>query len=334
MTWMIKLYDIVACHHMLRIIKRRPLDLNIETINVCPLKCVFCCNRVYRRQPIVMDNNLFEKIVRQYYHVGGGALGLGSMQSDFFSDPHVIDRMRIIKKYKKRLFVYSTTPLISCKRFSDIELTRILCLFDLLQISVNGHDEESYKVMSGINGFRALTEQLVRIRKIIEVNKLKIRVDLHFRTCNKSELLKSKFYYEQSQIFNAYDIKNVFFSWFGTIKKKDMPKGARIIYQSNVSKKVNCAVANASLAVMADGKVVGCGCIDWLEQYVVGDVRKNSLKEIWRSPKAVDFRNAFAKQKLPSICRECGLYVSMNCMKNKKYVNYKPMDGLYYLIGE
>ena len=55
----------------------------------------------------------------------------------------------------------------------------------------------------------------------------------------------------------------------------------------------NCVVPNATLAIQANGKAVGCGCIDWLEKYVIGDTNKNTLKEIWTSPKAIKFRNAF-----------------------------------------
>ncbi|MBD5476917.1 MAG: hypothetical protein HDR17_13220 [Lachnospiraceae bacterium] len=82
---------------------------------------------------------------------------------------------------------------------------------------------------------------------------------------------------------------------------------------------------------MADGKVLGCGCIDWLGKYVIGDCRSNTLIEIWRSPRAIAFRNAFMRGKLPSICKECGLYLLLNCMKNKKFLHYKLTDGLYYL---
>lgn len=321
----------MAYSHMMSIIKNRPLDINIETINQCPLKCVFCCNRKYQRGAVVMDRTLFQDIVKQYYDLGGGALGLSSMQSDFFSDPDLIERMKIIKKYKKRLWVYSTTPLISCKKYNDRELAFILGLFDYLQISVEGHDRETYSRMAGVDGFNTLQEQLERIQRIIRDNSLKIRVDLHFRTYQREKLLRSKFYSQWSCVFNAYEIKDRFFSWFGTIMQEEIPRGARIIYVKNNAKRENCVVPSASLAVMADGKVLGCGCIDWLEKYVIGNCRTNTLLEVWRSPKAVKFRNAFASGKIPSICKECGLYTSVNCMRDKKYLNYKPEDGLYYL---
>jgi MoaA/NifB/PqqE/SkfB family radical SAM enzyme len=67
----VELLDYLAYIHMLSIIRKRPLDINIETINKCPLKCVFCCNRLYQRDYTVMDNKLFEDIVYQYVKMGG-----------------------------------------------------------------------------------------------------------------------------------------------------------------------------------------------------------------------------------------------------------------------
>ncbi len=333
-----KILNELAYIRMHRIMKKRPLDINVETINKCPLKCVFCCNRIYKRENTVMDNKLFEDIVRQYCEMGGGAIGLGSMQSDFFSDALLLDRIRILKKYKNKyknhLWVYTTTSLVSLKKYSDMELAFILRQFDCLQISVEGHDKESYQKMSGIDGFSVVCEQLKRVSKYIKDYSSSIRIDIYFRTYNRDNLLKSSIYSELKRDFNIYNIRDTFFSWFGTIKQKDLPDGAKVVYKLNEGLKVNCSNPSVSLSIMADGKVVGCGCIDWLGKYVIGDCKRTALKEIWNSPKSIKFRKAFSMgkgKKLPSICRECALYSPIHCMKNKKYLSYKLTDGLHYL---
>lgn len=58
--------------YMQNYIKRRPLDINIETVSFCPMKCIFCCNRLYDRKHTVMSDRLFEKIVREYVEILGG----------------------------------------------------------------------------------------------------------------------------------------------------------------------------------------------------------------------------------------------------------------------
>ena len=47
------------------------------------------------------------------------------MQSDFLSDPVLNERMDIIRKYRKNLWVHSTTPLITATKYSDEELRNI-----------------------------------------------------------------------------------------------------------------------------------------------------------------------------------------------------------------
>ena len=321
--------DRIAYRHMCEIIKKRPLDINIETISFCPMKCRFCCNRLYERASYVMDNELFEKIIVQYCEMGGGTLGIGSMQSDFLSDPVLNERMDIIRKYRKNLWVHSTTPLITATKYSDEELRNILENFDFWVISAEGHDQESYREMAGVDGFKIFYEQLERVGEIIEKNSLGIDIEIAFRTCNSRRLRKSEFYKKVSRLFYT-SILDSFFSWFGSIKESDLPTGARLHLSCNKGKKVNCVVPNATLAMQASGKVVGCGCIDWLEQYCIGDIRKNSLKEIWSSAEAQQFRQAFERGELPTICEECGLYTPVTCLQKKRLMNYNSLDGLYY----
>lgn len=330
---MSSLCDKAAYLYMINMIERRPLDINIETITACPVRCVFCCNRLYQRNHIVMDNLLFKNIIEQYCEMGGGTIGIGSMQSDFLIDPLLLERMKIINKYKEKLWVHSTTPLISCKRYKDEELVEIFRNFDYLVISVMGYDRESYQEMAGLDAFDIFKEQLERLYRIIKNNNLKVKVDIAFRTSDKRALRRSAFYKEVENKFVIGDIKDTFFSWFGSIKKDDLPEGAKLFIKDNHGRRENCVVPNATLAVQANGKVVGCGCIDWLEKYVIGDVHKNTLKEIWKSSRAQKFRGAFHRGKIPTICRDCGLYISVReCTERKELLGYKSIDGLYYCV--
>lgn len=328
----LKMLEEMAYIHMMQLIKKRPLDINIETVNFCPFKCVFCCNRLYKKEYEVMSNALFEKIVGEYYGMGGGTIAIGSMQSDLFSDPLFMERMKIIKKYKKRLWLYTTTTLVTCKKYSDKELVYILRLFDYIQVSIEGYNKETYQKLAGIDGFDVLKEQLSRIKKIIKDNALTVKIGVYFRTYDKQRLLKSDFYKEINHMFFVDEVKDTFFSRCGVIRKEDLPEGAKLIYSYNHNKRVNCVVPNATLSVQANGKVLGCACIDWLEKYVIGDCNKNTLIEIWKGERSLKFRNAFKRGVLPSICQECGLYLPMNiCLRSKKLLRYKSSNGLYYI---
>lgn len=330
------LMDMLSYWRIRLLLLRRPLDINVETYAFCPMKCVFCCNRKYERKHTLMSLRLFEKVVKEYCTLfGGGAIGIGSMQSDFLSDPLLMKRLQILKKYKNKLYIYSTTPLISLAKYSDREVVEILKIFDYLEISVEGFDKDTYKQMAGINGFAVFREQLERVERLISNYGINLFIKIAFRTYNINALKESKLYKKMKLKYKSnLSIKNSFFSWFGSIHKEDLIEGANLIIKDNTHQKENCAVPYATLAVQADGKVVGCGCIDWLEKYVLGDCKKQRLDVIWNSRRARQFRNAFQHGKLPSICKECGLYISMHdAFAQEQLVRYKPMDGVYYNVG-
>ena len=325
-----------AFNHILQYSSQRPLDINIETSTICPMSCKFCCNRLYDRGRNIMPNEMFQSIIKQYVEIvgGGGTIGIGSMQSDFLSDPLILERMKIIKQYRKSLWVHSTTPFLSAARFSDDELLDIISNMDYIVISVEGHDSESYKKMCGVDGFETLVKQLYRVKKLITDNNIKIDISLAFRTYDRNELINSESYKELISLFREENILDEFFSWFGSIKESDLPKGAKLKTQNNDDKKVDCVVPYATLAIQANGNVVGCGCIDWLESNVIGNINESSLLDIWLSDKARAFRNAFSNRngELPQICKECGLYTPITCFKRAALRDYESKDGLYYYI--
>ncbi|MBQ9361064.1 MAG: SPASM domain-containing protein [Lachnospiraceae bacterium] len=310
----------------------RPLDMNIETINSCPMKCVFCVNRKNTRIQNIMDNIKFETIVAQYAELWGGTLGIGSMQSDFLSDPILLKRIDVIRRLKHKLWVHSTTPLISAEKYSDEEFAEILSVFDYLEISAGGYDRESYNRMMGVDAFDIFSRQLDRLRRLIDEYKLELDIDIAFRTYDTEKCRGSDFYNKISRVFRISEVKTSFFSWFGSIDDTELPKGANLLKSYNSGRESNCVVPNATLAIQSDGRAVGCGCIDWLSSYVIGDTSKQTLDEIWNSNKAREFRNAFTNGILPKICSECALYTPVSVLRNIKLRDYTSMDGLYYFV--
>ena len=102
---------------------------------------------------------------------------------------------------------------------------------------------------------------------------------------------------------------------------------------NDTKKKEGCVAAWSTLSIEADGKAVGCGCVDWLRKYVIGDIRRQNLSEIWRCRRARAFRYALKRGKCPSICKGCGLYTSVRtAFSNKKLLWYNSHQGMYYRI--
>jgi radical SAM protein with 4Fe4S-binding SPASM domain len=71
--------------------------------------------------------------------------------------------------------------------------------------------------------------------------------------------------------------------------------------------------------IFVDGKLGLCGCRDYNadSELIVGDIRKESLQEIWRSDKVRMLREKFWKGKQPEICKTCTAYSNLDIYRSK-----------------
>ena len=104
------------------------------------------------------------------------------------------------------------TPLITASKYSDEDLVEILKMFDYLEISIEGHDEESYAIIGGIKGFNTFREQLSRIEQLIKKNNISCYLRFAFRSYDKYSLYRSEIYKHIKLCYGKnIDIENIFF---------------------------------------------------------------------------------------------------------------------------
>ena len=320
--------------HILDIVQNRPLDINIEIVEYCPLKCRFCVNRKKNRTYHSMSMDLFGKICEEYSEMGGGGIGLSSMQSDVFSDNQLMNRLRYLNKYKDIFYVYTTTSLISASKYGDREINEILDVFDLMEVSVLGTNPDDYRMMSGIDGYDLLYSTLYRFKNLIDRWNKRTTIVLCFRTTNLHKLKKDMVFQKLANDFGISYSIDTYFDWYGGISQEDLPNGAKLRNPDHSKDSSDCALAYKSLTIKTDGQAVGCGCVDWDGVFVIGDARIQTLREIWNSDDARKFRYGFSGGKIPDICKHCGMYY--DCKKiygQKKYVKYMPEMGVYDYVN-
>lgn len=326
----------LALENMMSIASQRPLDINIETTNYCPLRCVFCPNHKKRRIKSIMDMSLFRKICSNFHEIGGGAVGICSMQSDLFSDDLLFDRLLEITKYKDLFFLYTNTNLVGTSKLSDTDLEFFLRTFDYLEISIGGLTRDEYNVMFGVDAFHLVKEELFRIAAMVKAKDIPIMLDLSIRTNNIFKLYLDRFTNNElldtlRTTYNIHNMRNNFFSWGGLVTQSDLPKGAKIELVDNSSTRKDCIVPWVTLSVNADGSVVGCGCLDWEARHIIGDMTSQQIQDIWASEEAKAFRTSFSRNKIPSLCGDCSFYTPRDTIFSRpKFCEYKPTDGLYY----
>ena len=71
-----------------------------------------------------------------------------------------------------------------------------------------------------------------------------------------------------------------------------------------MNKNVICPVPWMHLNFEPNGKVIPC-CLTSVENYFVGDLKTDSIQEIWNSPKMKQLRVDMVTGTEPTICRKC-----------------------------
>jgi len=69
-------------------------------------------------------------------------------------------------------------------------------------------------------------------------------------------------------------------------------------------RKRSCRTLWRNAAIRWDGTVFPC-CIDMNGSLAIGDLNKNTLKEIFNGQKAVSLRRSHLKKEFPNVCKTC-----------------------------
>jgi radical SAM protein with 4Fe4S-binding SPASM domain len=79
--------------------------------------------------------------------------------------------------------------------------------------------------------------------------------------------------------------------------------------QALFEKRSQCPGNISSLFILPDGKVTLCEELYWHPRFILGDVRKQSLREIWNSEAALNlYRLSAADVRKQSVCNTCGQF--------------------------
>lgn len=301
----------------------RPSFLGVETTNICNANCVFCAYQYQTRPQGVMDRDLYRRVVTEFAAMGGGCIDLTPSGGDPFVDPHILERIRIAREHPEITDVRFASNLIIAHKYGIAEVVR--SGLSRITISVPGFDEETYQRVFRSGKYRQALDNIIAF---ITENRqaghpvdirLALRSDLPF-----AELTKSP---DMQRVADLLGWENVersyrFGNWGGKITQKDLTPGM-------VMSKVNrwhhprispCYELYSSAMVFWDGKVGGCNCVDIdAAELIVGDLRTQSLMEIWQGEALRALRRGFQCGNEPEICRQCNAYTNLSLILRKRY---------------
>lgn len=299
-----------------------PTIFNIETTNYCNMKCVFCARTIYmERKNIWIDDELFEKMLDHVVvHDQKNLNDFWSwLKNDANFDPDdvsengfyfsVVSRCLILHGYGEPfLDKYLIKRLNSCKKrgiptyFSCTPATMTIekaekameAGLTVLKFSLDAMDEEKIK---SIRGKRATyNESIEKIHKLLEIKKKRgfktILVPCMIAINNDEQDKKM-----HQNFMDFWKDKDV----FAYVKSQDnrwlFEQEKKLENNSHYAKQY-CEYPWTSSTIMAEGNVVPCTQIS-NNEIVLGNVNKNSLKEIWNGKNYQDLRKMHVTGNFP-----------------------------------
>ena len=283
--------------------------LAIEITNVCNADCSFCAYRYMKRKKELLSNKDFEFFLKRYVEYGGGELKLTPIVGDPLIDKNLIAKIKMAKATKKITHLYAYTNLIGLDNFNIREFLQ--SGIDKIDISLCIGSKEMYRRLFGVNCYERVIENLA---KLLYCNKLlgnKVKVDIILR-CDKpyDDIFASKTYKKIIALGGKIRVVENYDNWTGLIKQEDLPKGQQ--FRKIGKMKEPCSLFYKGVMILMNGDVTACWCRDLQGTLIIGNIYKNSLKEIWEGKELKALRDNWYKGKIPKICKKCYQYTPLS----------------------
>lgn len=298
-----------------------PTIFQIQTITSCNGKCIMC-PYTYKQENKThyMDDKLFEKIIKEITEgqklINKRIMIVLMLQNEPFLDKNLINRIKFIKQ-SGNFYVSTTTngSLLDREKIRGLEKSGI----DSLTISIDSLNKKVFEEIRPGLDFGKIMQNLELLRN----SNLKDKIILQMIFQRRNQLERGKFIQLRKEgiktrVFWATnrcgELKN-----FEDIKMDDSESTERLerFYKEYNKIRVNkgddsvtkgiCYFPFFRFSILSNGDVIIC-CHDWKHDHIMGNVQKNTIKEVWNS-RFKECRQLFLAGRGDEIdsCRKCSL---------------------------
>ncbi|MBI3548998.1 MAG: radical SAM protein [Elusimicrobia bacterium] len=292
-------------------ISARPNALYIEGTNICNARCVFCAYPQMERPKVVMSMDVFRSAIDQHLAMGSTEVDLTPIVGDPFVDRFLFERLDYLasKHEVQGYHFYSNVILMKPEVIERLvkydERLSIFCSF-------GGFDRETYHRVMGVDKF---DEAVTAIRGLIEAKvrtNSRIRVQVNLRTPLGNPQGEFWDYLRSMRDRDVISIDSIedFDNWGGDITDETL-RGAGLVPKPPPVHRGPCHRLITSPVVLADGRVNACACRDVEATLIIGDLKKDSLKDILAGPKLREYLVRHERGDFPEACKTCTRYDSL-----------------------
>ncbi len=264
----------------------KPKILKIEVTNRCNGRCIFCSHKFLAKRLIDMPLETVKKLLNE------ASTWKPKVQFSGISEPTLYPYLVEAVKYchgKGMISCFNTNGMLMTPN-----LTRELVKAGLSEflLAIDGRDREIYeKIRVGLN-FETVKYNIQEAWKICRSSKTKMHL-LHVKCRENQHDIRDIEKYWRSYAHKSHISSEIPL----TLGHPDADKG-RVLPQHN---KV-CDRPWTQLIIRANGNIPLC-CVDLTDKYIMGNIYKNSMLEIFNSKKFDKLKQRIKKGYIPELCK-------------------------------
>ena len=328
-----------------------PIDVTFMVNNKCLTDCIYCyANKNHECK--MLGFSMVEKIIEEAhkssirnFSVDGG---------EFFIYLHWKELLETLKAYKYVPYLVSTKYPVSennIQYFSSFNIP--------LQISLDSYNSTVLNQMVGNipNYADRMTETIQLVDKYCSFQIATILTkyngtienleDMFNHIKNYKNIKKWNIRIAFKSLYSKTDFSNIRLdrSYFHVIQKWVNEKQNDVSFEISFStgRETNffqteggsknfigdrCSANSSHMFILPDGQVTICEQLYWDKRFIIGDLKTQSITDIWRSDKALNLanpqRSVFSKE---SPCNTCAILSSCNAAMNRCYANILKVYG-------
>lgn len=296
-----------------------PFSVQIDICSVCNLQCKFCFHsdlQAIQESGIkfgLMPYEVFTHIIDEF-KINWADKGYQIKKLRLFKIGEPLlhpDVVRMIQ-YAKEANVAECIEITTNGTLLNSRLNQELidAGLDILNISVNGINEKQYIDTCNFRmSFQEFRDNVVDFYQKckIEDDENRCRIFIKYSDIGYSEKEKSEFYQLFGDICDEIFVETISATmWQDTNISKYVVNAHQGIYGQQLKKKQVCPFLFTTMVINDRGIAHIC-CMDWKSQYVLGDLKHESVEDIWNKGKLREFQKlhlAFKKD-MVKICKNC-----------------------------
>lgn len=289
---------------------RTPFIINIDPSDRCNFQCKFCptgdrelMKKTPGRNFGCLDFELYKKIIDDLAEFEDKIKVIRLYKDgEPLLNPHFADMVKYAKQsgHVDRVDTTTNAALLN----HDLSLRIIEAGLDRINISIEGVRDEQYREFSGANvNFEKLVENIAFFYK----NRKQCEMIVKINGDVISEEEKQVFLDTFGDITDGIFIESIMDCWPTFELEKVDVNESRGIYGQQIKEVLTCPYPFYSFPINSDGSASLC-FLDWSRKLVIGNVKEQSVKEIWDSKAMREYQMMFLKgeRKSHPVCADCG----------------------------